>query len=298
MSLNDDKKTYSCTSRRSPFIRRSKITNEIIQQKAELLKAVVAHSEKVISQLLGNLCEAEKAAKDKPSPFYLTRLLRYLKDDIEPLADLIPLISLNAEKLGSLKAEFMLQKEFSDGMKQLYTTLSASCVEGTSHISAYKTDIDSHLQDKLLDNTPNPRYSTSSEQELTKTTQLNKNSSVKKHSVQNMCQQSLKPFASSHMSGDKATVPRIDGISTADGDNIFTARQPSDVRRVCHKVVSMMLHYSSKIGIRRHFILKNTSLLLAFLLLFLYFMKVILSFGCEVINYTTSWFIPTRHIPM
>lgn len=274
----DSKKAHADVNRRSPLIRQSSITNEIIKQKEELLKSVIVHSENVISQLLQNLREVEGLAKDERPPSHLVRLVRYLRDDIEPLSDLIPLIRLNAEKVGSLKAEYKLQREFSEAIKELYTTLSAtrSHVECTyCKLKGYKPDVNPYAREvNMVGNTLNPRYITPSV------------SFDNSHDLRNC-----------HL--------RMDGDNTALSQSIKVHKNNATMkhhfetgaRLIWRKVKPTLQYCKFKMVTGKTLMQKNMYLIFGFLS-FVYFIKLALSVSCGLVDLLTFWFVPKRPIPM
>lgn len=81
---------------------------ENIQQREDLQLSALDHVERMVAHLLRSIEEANAVVKKGLSPVHIRRVLDYLREDIEPLGDLIRRISATSEQLGSLRREYEL----------------------------------------------------------------------------------------------------------------------------------------------------------------------------------------------
>ena len=123
----------------SPMQQKTAITHDTIVQRQELQKSLLKHSNRLIDQLLKNLDVADNLVKRKLSPSHIERQINYLRADIEPLRGFISRISLHAQNLGAMKKEHELQGAFTEGMNNLYTSLSSTGSD-TSSVTRYLLD--------------------------------------------------------------------------------------------------------------------------------------------------------------
>lgn len=144
---------------------RSVLTFETIKQREDLQNSVLKHSNRLIGQLLKNLDEAENVVHRRLSPSHLERLIRYLRDDIQPLRDFITRISLHAEKLGSLRKEYELQALYGERIKEFQASLTqcSSHSESSSSLTRYiigRDERDNREDDLMADRMHTTPYST------------------------------------------------------------------------------------------------------------------------------------------
>lgn len=294
-----NKKDRKRNARKSPplLVKRPKITNQIITEKQDLLKSVVSHSEKVIHQLLKNLHEADNVVREQPPPYYLTKLIKFLKDDIEPLADLIPLISTNAEKLGSLKTEFELHNEFIEGMKELHATLS----ETSTNVECAK-DSPYHSIDRLIGNSvaDSSRHIPSAPLAFDHPSDYNFQDHTALCGEEKLRRSSKLNDAIPTNHGDSPS-EKCENVDYMFLFALTKARQWGEncIRKNWNQVCSTMTYYQTKFDIKHK--LTSINMFIYFVLACLVamcFLKLCAYYGHDVINQGIIWLIPKRRIPM
>lgn len=110
------------------------VTREAIQQREQLQKSIIRHTNQMISQINKSLKEMESILSQKLSPVHLRMIIGYIREDIQPVAGFINRISNHAELIGKMKKEHELKLKHELRDRTRSVSSDSSTISATTYL--------------------------------------------------------------------------------------------------------------------------------------------------------------------